>query len=207
MRTKAEARELARAMVSLGNECGVNTRAILTDMNAPIGRSAGNWLEVKGSVACLTKSGAPRKDLCDLVVTCAAHLLLQTRKVKTLSAAKRLVNGCWDSGEPRAKWDEMLVAQGADLKAFNQKLALDTTAPLVVDLKASRTGFVSQCDARVIGEVIRDLGGGRHTKESAINYEVGIDRMVRPENRSNEVRLSRGFTPQTEPALKPPPKS
>src|SRR5262249_10634484 len=53
MQTEQEARELARAMVSLGNECGVNTRALLTRMDAPIGRAAGNWLEVKEAVNCL----------------------------------------------------------------------------------------------------------------------------------------------------------
>src|ERR1022692_2734871 len=53
MQTKGDARKLAKAMVALGNECGVNTRAILTDMNTPLGRAAGNWLEVKESVACL----------------------------------------------------------------------------------------------------------------------------------------------------------
>src|SRR5208337_1943932 len=53
MQTKADARKLAKAMVALGNECGTNTRAMLTDMNAPLGRAAGNWLEVKEGVACL----------------------------------------------------------------------------------------------------------------------------------------------------------
>src|SRR4051812_34729083 len=53
MQTKADARKLARAMVSLGHECGVNMRAILTDMNSPLGRTAGNWLEVKEAVGCL----------------------------------------------------------------------------------------------------------------------------------------------------------
>src|SRR5690242_10774316 len=55
MPTKAEARKLARAMVSLGNECGTKTRALLTDMDNPVGRAAGNWLEVKESVACLDR--------------------------------------------------------------------------------------------------------------------------------------------------------
>jgi len=54
----------------------------------------------------------------------------------------------------------MIVAQGADLEAFNRKLALDHAAPVVVELKSSRGGFVSSCDARLIGEVIRDLGAG-----------------------------------------------
>ena len=193
MQTKADARKLAKAMVALGNECGVNTRAILTDMNTPLGRAAGNWLEVKESVACLepengradllVSQAAPQRgptDLLELVLDCAAHLLVQTHKAKTLAAARKQAEYCLASGAPRKKWDEMLVAQRADLDAFNKKLALDHTAPVVVELKAEKPGFIAKCDARLIGEVIRDLGGGRLTKESAINYDVGVDRLAKP---------------------------
>jgi thymidine phosphorylase len=107
-------------------------------------------------------------------------LLVQTRKSKSLAAARKQAGDCLDSGAPRKKWDEMLAAQGAGLNAFNQKLALDSTAPVVVELKAEKSGYVSRCDARLIGEVIRDLGGGRLTKESAINYDVGIDQIAKP---------------------------
>jgi pyrimidine-nucleoside phosphorylase len=199
MQTRTDARKLAKAMVALGNECGVNTRAILTDMNTPLGRAAGNWLEVKESVACLDPSVLPASrwqikssqfcrqdasstfaDLRLLVIDCAAHLLVQTRKARSLVAARKRAEDCLNSGAPRKKWDEMLVAQDADLGAFNKKLALDHTAPVVVELKAEKPGFVSRCDARLIGEVIRDLGGGRLTKESGINYDVGIDRLAKP---------------------------
>ncbi len=77
MQTKETARELAQTMVSLGHECGVNTRALLTNMDVPLGRAAGNWLEVKEAVACLECRGPD--DLQELVVECAAHLLLLTR--------------------------------------------------------------------------------------------------------------------------------
>ncbi len=199
MQTKADARKLAKTMVALGNECGVNTRAMLTDMNTPLGHAAGNWLEVKESVAVLDcRTGvAPvsnlkfknmetgkmpvlrRDDLLDLVLDCAAHLLVQTGKAGSLAIARKQAESCLTSGAPRKKWDEMLIAQGADLKAFNKKLALDHAAPVVVELKAEKPGFVSKCDARLIGEAIRDLGGGRLTKESGINYNVGIDRLAK----------------------------
>ena len=178
MQTKTDARTLARAMVALGNECGVNTRAMLTDMNSPVGRTAGNWLEITGTIKCLNDE--PIGDLRELVITCAAQLLVQTRKAKNLNAATRMAEECLASGAPRAKWDEMLAAQGADLKAFNEKLTLDHTAPVVVQLKSPKAGFISRCDARIIGEVVRDLGGGRLTKESVINYDVGIDRLMKP---------------------------
>ncbi len=181
MQTKADARKLAKAMVALGNECGTNTRAILTDMNTPLGRAAGNWLEVKESVDCLENKGPD--DLRELVIVSAAHLLVQTRKSKSPAAARKLAEDCLNSGEPRAKWDEMLFAQGADLKAFNLKLALDSTAKVVVEVKSEKAGYVSKCDARIIGEIIRDIGGGRLTKESAINFDVGVDQIVKPGER------------------------
>jgi pyrimidine-nucleoside phosphorylase len=181
MQTKADARKLAKAMVALGNECGTNTRAILTDMNTPLGRAAGNWLEVKESVDCLQNKGP--NDLLELVLDSAAHLLVQTKESKSLAAARKLAQGCLNSGEPRKKWDEMLDAQGADLNAFNKKLRLDSTAKVVAEVKSEESGYISKCDARIIGEVIRDLGGGRLTKESAINYDVGVDQIAKPGER------------------------
>ncbi len=215
MQTKPEARKLAKAMVALGNECGTNTRAILTDMNTPLGRAAGNWLEVKESVACLENllprpaqrgegwgegqsrktASSPRSsppfwggageatDLRLLVLDSAAHLLVQTRKSKSLAAARKLAEDCLNSGQPREKWDEMIVAQGADLKAFNRKLALDSTAKATIEVKPAKSGYVSRCDARIIGEVIRDLGGGRLAKDSAINFDAGVDRIAKPGER------------------------
>ncbi len=122
-------------------------------------------------------------DLRELVLDCAAHLLVQTGKAGSLAAARKQAESCLASGAPREKWDEMLVAQGADLDAFNKKLALDHTAPVVLEIKADRSGLVSKCDARIVGEVIRDLGGGRLTKESVINYDVGVDRLAKPGER------------------------
>ena len=181
MRTRSDARKLARAMVALGNKCGTRTRAMLTEMNTPTGRSAGNWLEVKESIACLEGQGP--EDLRGLVIDSAAHLLVQTRKAKSHTAAQKTAEACLRSGEPRQKWDTFIKAQGADLKSFREKLAKDFTAPVVLELKADCAGYVARCDARIIGEVIRDLGGGRMTKESTINHEVGIDRMVKPGER------------------------
>ena len=180
MQTKSDALKLARALAALGNDCGVNTRAILTDMNAPLGRAAGNWLEVKESVACLEgRTPETLADLREIVLVCAAHLLVQTRKARNFKSAKRTAEDCLASGAPRKKFDEMLRAQGGDIAAFNRKLSLDSTAPVVVELKSPRSGFVSRCDARIIGEVIRDLGGGRLTQDSPINHDVGMDGIVR----------------------------
>jgi len=180
MPTRARARVLAQAMVKLGNECGVITRALLTNMDAPLGRAAGNWLEVKEAVACLERDPCAGRDLRELVLAFAAQLLVQAGRSKTAAAAYRRAEECLASGEPRQKWDGMLAAQGADLQAFRRKLEQDHTASVVVELSAQKAGWLAKCDARIIGEIIRDLGGGRITKESRINYDVGIDRLLKP---------------------------
>ncbi|MDB6064837.1 MAG: pdp [Pedosphaera sp.] len=178
MPTLDTANELATAMVELGNECGVNTRALITSMDMPLGRAAGNWLEVKESVHCLDGYGPP--DLRELVVAFAAHLLVQTNKAMSVEDGRTMASECLDSGKPRKKWDEMLVAQGADLDAFNKKLEHDRTAPVVMELNAPRDGFVAACNARIVGEVVRDLGGGRLTKETVIQPDVGVDMLGAP---------------------------
>lgn len=183
MQTKAQARKLAKAMVALGNQCGVNTRAVLADMNAPLGRAVGNWLEVKESLDflqgfdCLSHSN---EELRTLVLTLAAHLLVQTRRVKSFKIAYACATERLNSGLPVAIWQAMLAAQGADLDAFHKKLVRDHTARVVLEVKATRSGYVSRCDARSIGEVVRDLGGGRLTKESRINHNVGVDHLAKP---------------------------
>lgn len=178
MRTRKQARDLARAMVTLGRHCDVNTRAVLSRMDSPVGAAAGNWLEVKEAVACLDGTGPA--DLRELVLSFAAYLLVQTDKAATLPAGRAQAEACLTSGKPRRKWDDLLAAQGGDVDQFNRRLALDSIAPVIEEVKAPHPGFVAQCDARVIGEVIRDLGGGRLTKESTIDYSVGVDCLAKP---------------------------
>jgi pyrimidine-nucleoside phosphorylase len=181
MQTKEQSRELAQSIVTLARACGVNTRALLTDMNNPLGRAAGNWLEVKESVECLEGRGP--QDLRELVIDCAAHLLVQTKRAADLESARAHAQACLASGEPRRKWNELLAAQGADLGAFQGKLVLDHAAPVVREFKAAHAGYVSRCDARVIGEVVRDLGGGRLTKDTVVNPDVGVDSLTKPGER------------------------
>ena len=176
MPTLESARKLARSMVDLGVRCGVKTRALITPMDVPWGRTAGNWLEVRESVHCLEGRGS--SDLTELVVSCAAHLLVQTGMSIGLEVARVIAKNCLESGKPLAKWNEMLVAQGVDMDAYRKKLLKDTVAPVVVEMRTENNGLMSGFDARIVGEVLRDLGGGRVSKSSVIQHEVGLDRMA-----------------------------
>jgi pyrimidine-nucleoside phosphorylase len=181
MPTQARGRDLARALVSIATECGVRTRAVLTDMNTPLGLTAGNWLEVKESEACL-RGGGPA-DLRELVIDLAAHVLVQTAREASLERARHTATTCLDGGAAHGKWRELISAQGGRLDDFERLLAADSLAPVVLEVRSDRSGFVTRCDARVVGEVVRDLGGGRHTRDSVVDVRVGIDRLAKPGTR------------------------
>lgn len=178
MRDLDQARELARNMAAIATECGVNTRAFLTDMDTPLGRAAGLWLEVKEAVDCLECRGP--EDLQELVLHFAASLLVQTGKSPDMDAALNRAAVVLASGKPREKWDQMLAAQGAKLDEFNQMLKRDHAAPVVLEWETRDEGFITRCDARIIGEVVRDLGAGRFRKEDGVDHAVGIDRLAKP---------------------------
>lgn len=180
MQTEAQARDLAKTMVRLGNECGVKTRALLTDMNAPLGRSAGNLLEVREAVACLERRGP--SDLDQLVVECTAHLLVLSGRDESIEAAREHALQSLRSGQPLAKWEDMLAAQGVDLDDYKQAIT-SRFAPVIIDVRAESESIVHRCDARVIGEVVRDLGGGRMNKASTIDPLAGVDEIAKPGER------------------------
>lgn len=173
MQTKPEAVTLAKTMTKLAGDCGVATESILSPMDAPLGRTAGNWLEVRESVECLENRGPA--DLRALVIECAAQLLKLTGRAKTVAAGRMLASDCLATREPLARWEAMLAAQGADLTAYQAKLAKGDTANVISEVPSPKSGVVREVDARVIGEVVRDLGGGRLVKGAKVDFEVGVD--------------------------------
>jgi pyrimidine-nucleoside phosphorylase len=177
MQSKEEAEQLSEAMCSLGTACGVKTESFLSDMNVPLGETAGNWLEVQESIEILEGRGPA--DTRGIVLTCASRLLQMTGLVTSLEEGWQLAQKTLDSGAPRAKWDEMLVAQGADLKAFEAKLK--APCPIFeMPIVAARSGTIQDLDARAIGEIVRDIGGGRLNQNSILNLEVGFHSMRKP---------------------------
>ncbi|RYX83539.1 thymidine phosphorylase [bacterium] len=180
MQTREKAQALADAMETLGNSCGVKVEAFLNDMNTPLGRSAGNWLEVLESVECLENRGPD--DLRDLVLQCAARLLVLTEREPNLEAGMATAAACLESGKPLAKWDELLEAQGSDMIAYEKKLKAPVDA-YALPIESLTSGVVAQCEAKTIAEVVRDLGGGRATKDSVLDLSVGIADMKKPGER------------------------
>jgi pyrimidine-nucleoside phosphorylase len=176
MRTRAEATRLAESLEGLANQCGVGTRAFVTRMDQPLGRSAGNWLEVVESVECLRGRGPA--DLRELVCCLAGSLMVQTGRADDLAAAIGVAAGELDSGRPLAVWQRMLERQGADMDAYSRKLRSDVLAPVVQEVRSPASGCVCQVDARLLGEALRRLGAGRLQSGDVVDPEVGFDRIV-----------------------------
>jgi pyrimidine-nucleoside phosphorylase len=155
----ASAEELAREMVTLGEGAGRRTVALVTAMDNPLGRSVGNALEVQEALDAL--AGRGDEELLDVC-------LRVTQEMCELAGVQADVERVLKSGGGRAKFEEMLSAQGGHLE---EGLPV---APVQVSISAERDGFVASIDALEIGLSAVDLGAGRHRKEDAIDHSAGF---------------------------------
>ncbi len=175
MKTRAEAQRLAETMEQLAGDCGVPTRAILSDMNCPLGSAVGNWLEVKESVDCL--SGGGPGDLRELVLACAAHLIEMTGQATSLANSRRIAEVALDSGAALAKWEQLLEAQGTRMDEYRQMLRRESIAAVTLEITAESAGRLCDIDGHRIGVVLRDHGAGRLNQGAVIRPEVGLDQI------------------------------
>jgi thymidine phosphorylase len=166
MKTEAQARELARTMVDLGNDAGVRTTAMLTQMSTPLGMSAGNALEVQEALEVLAGGGP--NDVVDLTLT-LAHELLSLAGLVTADPAEVLA-----SGLAMDKWRAMISAQGGDPDAPLPKAAETHT------VFAPSEGVLSRLDAMAVGVAAWLLGAGRARKEDPVQAAAGIQLHAKP---------------------------
>ena len=165
MRAEADARLLAQTMVTLGEENGVRTSALLTRMDTPLGRAVGNAVEVEEAVATLSGQGPP--DLVEVTLALASEML-------------RLVGV---SADPAAA-----LADGSALSRYRAMIAAqdgDPDAPLPVarhtrTLAAPSTGFLVRLDARGVGNAAWRLGAGRARKEDPVSAAAGVLCLAKP---------------------------
>jgi len=160
MKNIDRARELAKVMVQLGQDAGVNTSALLTDMSTPLGLEIGNALEVKESVEVLAGGGPA--DVVELTVELAREMLRLAGKTDVDVAA------ALKDGRAMDKWRQMISAQGGDPDA---ELPTATEHHVVL---APADGVLTQLDALQVGTASWRLGAGRARKEDPIQFGAGI---------------------------------
>jgi thymidine phosphorylase len=154
------AAELARTMVDLGNDSGVKTSALLTDMSTPLGLKIGNALEVEESIEVLAGGGPA--DVIELTVELAAEML-------RLSGVDADPRENLNNGRAMDAWRAMIAAQGGDLDA---KLPRAREQHQVL---ATETGYLTKLDALALGVSSWRLGAGRERKEDAVQLGAGIE--------------------------------
>ncbi len=171
MKTLDDARKLARTMVSIGNNLGRDTRAILTDMDQPLGHAVGNALEVKEAIDTLKGHGP--KDLVELCLEAGAIMLEQAGVYNNHDEAINALKESLENGDAFNKLKEMIEWQGGDVSYIEhpEKFPL---AKHIVEVKADKAGYVRRIDALMIGESAMRLGAGRAKIEDTIDMSAGI---------------------------------
>jgi pyrimidine-nucleoside phosphorylase len=177
MKTEADSRRLAESLVSIGRASGVATQAIITGMDAPLGRAVGNALEVIEAIEVLKGGGPP--DLIEVSMELTARMLVAGGAAADRVEARRLVDGAIASGAAVDRFRRIIEHQGGDPRVVDDYARLPA-APGRHVIGAPRAGWVSGLDAELVGRASVRLGAGRDRVEDAVDPAVGILVRARP---------------------------
>ena len=166
-----QARTLAKLMVKIGNGLKRDTRAVLSNMNEPLGLAVGNALEVKEAIAALHGEGP--EDLMELCYITGSIMLEQAHISKDYEHGRKMLEDCIKDGSAFNKFLEMVTAQGGDVEYIlhPEKFAV---AKNIIPIYAQEEGYVKEINALEIGLSSMTLGGGRETLDDVIDMAAGI---------------------------------
>ena len=170
MKSEADSRALAEAMVDIGKRAGKRVRALITDMDRPLGRAIGNSLEVIEAIETLKGNGP--SDFTELCVALATHMLVISDR-GTAEACEANVRRVMTDGTALCTFADMVKAQGGD-PAWIHRPELFPTAPYSRAVPAPADGFITAVDCEGYGTAALLLGAGRNRKEDTIDPAAGI---------------------------------
>ena len=171
MKTLEDAQVLARTMVNIGKGLGRDTRAILTDMDQPLGLAVGNSLEVKEAIETLHGKGP--KDFVALCYEASAIMLEQAGIVKTKEEAMPMLRRVIEDGSAFEKLVQMVEHQHGDASYIRDPSKFEVSKH-IIEVKAMTSGYVRRIDSLEIGESAMRLGAGRETMQDTIDMSAGI---------------------------------
>jgi len=171
MKSIEDSRELAHAMVQIGNNVGRKTMAVISDMSQPLGFAIGNALEVKEAIDTLKGQGP--KDLTELCLTLGSYMVYLAKKAESLSQARAMLESVINNGSALETFKTFLESQGGDPSVVDDPSKLPQ-AKFTFELEAKQDGYISEMIADEIGTAAMILGAGRATKESVIDLAVGL---------------------------------
>jgi thymidine phosphorylase len=171
MKTRADAKELAESLVRVGTANGLRMSALLTAMDAPLGRFVGNSLEVIESIETLKGNGPA--ELTELSVLLAARMVEQAGVAADPADAERRVRAALASGAGLEVFRRCVERQGGDPRVIDDYARLPA-APKRAGVAAPRNGFIAAMDAERVGVASMLLGAGRRRAEDGVDHAVGI---------------------------------
>ncbi len=171
METLDEARKLANLMVDIGHLAGRKTVALLSDMNQPLGAAVGNSLEAIEAIELLR--GRASKDYHEHCLHVTAQVLVTGQRAKSLEEGRALAEKCIADGSALEKFRVLVQAQGGDVSYVDDMTRFER-AKFIEVVNAPRSGFLSQVNARDVGEASVALGAGRAKKSDSIDHAVGF---------------------------------
>lgn len=177
MRTVEDATALAQSMVNVGKAMNKGMVALLTDMNQPLGRTAGNALEVIESIECLQGQHAS-SDLMNITLALTAEMLVLGHQAATVEEARTTLEQIIASGAAFEKFKQMAALQGADVSTLDDLSKLPQAA-IVTPYLAPAAGTLAKVDAESIGRAVLVLGGGRQKTDDVIDYAVGTSGLAK----------------------------
>ncbi|TWE06258.1 pyrimidine-nucleoside phosphorylase [Neobacillus bataviensis] len=171
MKTLEDSKELAKAMVRIGNNVGRKTMAVISDMSQPLGYAIGNALEVKEAIDTLKGEGP--EDLTELCLTLGSHMVYLAEKASSLEEARQKLENAIRDGAALEKLKVFLSSQGGDESIVDNPSKMPQ-AKYTFELEAEEDGYVAEIVADEVGTAAMILGAGRATKESTIDLAVGL---------------------------------
>ncbi len=173
MRTPERARELAQTMVQIGTRHGVETTALLTRMDAPLGRAAGNWPEVAETIRCLKGDAQGAEDVVEITIALAAEMLRMAQIADSAEQGAEQARAALADGSAWDRFVQLVEVQGGDVRTLEDPDARQAQSPAIV-VEAQRSGVVTDIDARKIGDLTVALGAGRRAKEDDVDPLAGV---------------------------------
>lgn len=152
-------------MVYIGNSHRKETRALISNMNYPLGNMVGNALEVKEAMEIL--NGGGNKDLRDLCIVLATYMVSMAKNMDYMQAQGEVLRAI-RTKEAYNKFLELVKYQGGDINNLN-------ISNYIINVSADKDGYINDIDALKIAECSLNLGSGRKTKEDTIDHSVGIE--------------------------------
>ena len=171
MKNLQDAKALAKEMVTIGEQLGRRTVAIISNMDQPLGFAIGNDLEVKEAIDTLKGNGP--KDLEELVLEIGSQMVILSKKAKSVEEAKKLLRENLTNGKALNKLKELVEAQGGDSSIIDNE-ELMPKSKYQLSITSDREGYVSKICSEEVGLLAMELGAGRKTKDSIIDLSVGI---------------------------------